>query len=165
MCVQVFDNLAARIIQITKNPCTAGAGSHACRFDAFGDAMIAKVTFISRSRDGVEKTGTIGAGINTDMTADAYITVDMYHTIFGSPVSGAGGTQIQAGRIFTLVTQTGQKMKTGIGLTAFANFLDPTAVFAVRHIVFAQAGNGASMATGTTVGIDYHGIFFGTRRF
>jgi hypothetical protein len=161
--VKIDRNLAFGIIQIAKNSGSPGTGGYTGRFHAFGDAVVAKITLVSRIGDGVKEPRSIGTGIDANMTADTNITVHMHYAVLLGAVGGPGGTEVQARGILAIVAKPWKKMKSHIWIGSLGDLLHPGAVFSVRDVILTVAGYGAPVTTGTAVGINDHAVLFTLR--
>jgi hypothetical protein len=85
---------------------------NACGFHAFGNAVVAERTFLSRLINRVEESYSIWAGHDTVTAADAPGTVNENDAILRL-ICGAHGADLHTGRLLALVAEFRNKKRFG----------------------------------------------------
>src|SRR6185369_5439941 len=77
---------------------------HAGRLEILRDAVITPGAFVGNALFLVEIASPVGTGLHAISAADAILVIDQDHTVLG-PVGGAGGADLNAGRMGAVVAK------------------------------------------------------------
>jgi len=115
--------------------------------------VVAHVALVRRVRFRVDVQRVVGTCVHARLAANAIVVLEVDDAVVRTE-QRRGRADRHARRVFALVAPHDVELAGDVGEGTGLDVLDPRSIDAERHVVFALAGNGASMTANAVVTVE-----------